>query len=119
MTTEEVARAFLQKPTTLAQRTVRAKSKIREAGIPYEVPETTQLAKRPYSVLQVIYLIFNEGYSASNVELLVKHDLASEAIRLGRLLAQLLPGRFIGINAVTGFEARVTVGCLWRSDYPE
>ncbi|HCC80759.1 MAG TPA: RNA polymerase subunit sigma-24, partial [Methylophaga sp.] len=91
MTTEEVARAFLQKPTTLAQRIVRAKNKIREAGIPYEVPETDQLAERLHSVLQVIYLIFNEGYSASNGELLVKHDLASEAIRLGRLLAQLLP----------------------------
>jgi len=91
MTTEEVARAFLQKPTTLAQRIVRAKNKIREAAIPYEVPETDQLAERLHSVLQVIYLIFNEGYSASNGELLVKHDLASEAIRLGRLLAQLLP----------------------------
>lgn len=91
MTTEEVARAFLQKPSTLAQRIVRAKNKIREAGIPYEVPEANQLAERLQSVLQVIYLIFNEGYSASNGELLVKHDLAREAIRLGRLLTQLLP----------------------------
>jgi RNA polymerase sigma-70 factor (ECF subfamily) len=91
MTTEEVARAFLQKPTTIAQRIVRAKNKIREAGIPYEVPDADQLAERLQSVLQVIYLIFNEGYSASNGELLVKHDLASEAIRLGRLLTQLLP----------------------------
>jgi RNA polymerase sigma-70 factor (ECF subfamily) len=91
MTTEEVARAFLQKPTTIAQRIVRAKNKIREAGIPYEVPDADQLAERLQSVLQVIYLIFNEGYSASNGELLVKHDLASEGIRLGRLLAQLLP----------------------------
>lgn len=91
MTTEEVARAFLQKPTTIAQRIVRAKNKIREAGIPYEVPETDQLAERLQSVLQVIYLIFNESYSASHGELLVKHDLASEAIRLGRLLAHLLP----------------------------
>lgn len=91
MTTEEVARAFLQKPTTIAQRIVRAKNKIREAGIPYEVPAADQLAERLQSVLQVIYLIFNEGYSASNGELLVKHDLASEAIRLGRLLTQLLP----------------------------
>ena len=91
MTTEEVARAFLQKPTTIAQRIVRAKNKIREAGIPYEVPDADQLAERLQSVLQVIYLIFNEGYSASNGELLVKHDLASEAIRLCRLLAQLLP----------------------------
>lgn len=91
MTTEEVARAFLQKPTTIAQRIVRAKNKIREAGIPYEVPDADQLAERLHSVLQVIYLIFNEGYSASNGDLLVKHDLASEAIRLGKLLAQLLP----------------------------
>ncbi|MCB2428368.1 RNA polymerase sigma factor [Methylophaga pinxianii] len=91
MTTEEVARAFLQKPATIAQRIVRAKNKIREAGIPYEVPETDQLAERLQSVLQVIYLIFNESYSASHGELLVKHDLASEAIRLGRLLAHLLP----------------------------
>lgn len=91
MTTEEVARAFLQKPTTIAQRIVRAKNKIREAGIPYEVPDADQLADRLQSVLQVIYLIFNEGYSASNGELLVKHDLASEGIRLSRLLAQLLP----------------------------
>lgn len=91
MTTEEVARAFLQKPATIAQRIVRAKNKIREAGIAYEVPETDQLAERLQSVLQVIYLIFNESYSASHGELLVKHDLASEAIRLGRLLAHLLP----------------------------
>ncbi len=69
MTTEEVARAFLQKPTTLAQRIVRTKNKIREAGIPYEVTETAQLAERLNSVLQLIYLIFNESYSASNGEL--------------------------------------------------
>lgn len=78
MTTEEVARAFLQKPATIAQQIVRTKHKIREAGIPYEVPEAEQLAERLQSVLQVIYLVFNEGYSASNGELLVKHDLASE-----------------------------------------
>lgn len=91
MTTEEVARAFLQKPSTLAQRIVRAKNKIREAGIPYEVPAADQLPERLQSVLQVIYLFFNEGYSASNGDLLVKHELASEAIRLGTLLNQLLP----------------------------
>ena len=91
MTTEEVARAFLQKPSTLAQRIVRAKNKIREAGIPYEVPAADQLPERLQSVLQVIYLVFNEGYSASNGDLLVKHELASEAIRLGTLLNQLLP----------------------------
>ncbi|HAO24397.1 MULTISPECIES: RNA polymerase sigma factor [unclassified Methylophaga] len=91
MTTEEVAHAFLKKPTTIAQRIVRAKNKIREAGIPYEVPETDQLTERLQSVLQVIYLIFNEGYSASNGEQLVKHELATEAIRLGKLLKKLLP----------------------------
>jgi len=91
MTTEEVARAFLQKPSTLAQRIVRAKNKIREARIPYEVPAENQLPERLQSVLQVIYLVFNEGYSASQGDLLVKHDLAGEAIRLGKLLNQLLP----------------------------
>jgi len=91
MTTEVVARAFLKKPTTIAQRIVRAKNKIRETGIPYEVPETDQLTARLQSVLQILYLIFNEGYSASNGEQLVKHELASEAIRLGKLLKKLLP----------------------------
>ncbi|EMR13875.1 RNA polymerase [Methylophaga lonarensis MPL] len=91
LTTEQVAHAFLQKPTTLAQRIVRAKNKIRDAGIPYEVPEAAQLPERLQAVLQVIYLVFNEGYSASSGNQLVQHDLAGEAIRLGRLLWQLLP----------------------------
>lgn len=91
LTTEQVAHAFLQKPTTLAQRIVRAKNKIRDAGIPYEVPEAAHLPERLQAVLQVIYLVFNEGYSASSGDQLVQRDLAGEAIRLGRLLWQLLP----------------------------
>ncbi|MCX4188022.1 RNA polymerase sigma factor [Methylophaga sp. OBS4] len=91
MTTEEVAHAFLIKPATVAQRIVRAKNKIRDAGIPYEVPEPSQFAERLQAVLQVIYLVFNEGYSASSGEALTRHDLSAEAIRLARLLMQLLP----------------------------
>ncbi|WP_237057276.1 RNA polymerase sigma factor [Microbulbifer sediminum] len=91
LTTEEIARAFITATPTLAQRIVRAKAKIRDAGIPYEVPEADQLAERLESVLQVIYLIFNEGYSASVGDTLLRHDLAAEAIRLARLLCTLLP----------------------------
>ena len=91
LTTEEIASAFLITPTTLAQRIVRAKAKIRDARIPYEVPEPTQLPARLASVLHVIYLMFNEGYSASRGASLIRHELATEAIRLGRLLLQLLP----------------------------
>jgi RNA polymerase sigma-70 factor, ECF subfamily len=90
-TTEEIARAFLTPPPTIAQRIVRAKSKIRDAHIPYEVPSHEELPDRLDSVLHVIYLVFNEGYSASSGELLIRHDLSSEAIRLGRLLIELLP----------------------------
>lgn len=90
-TTEEIARAFLTPPPTIAQRIVRAKSKIRDAHIPYEVPSHTDLPDRLDSVLHVIYLVFNEGYSASFGESLTRHDLSSEAIRLGRLLVELLP----------------------------
>jgi RNA polymerase sigma-70 factor (ECF subfamily) len=90
LTTEEIARAFLTSPPTLAQRIVRAKSKIRDARIPYKVPEPAELAERLETVLQVIYLVFNEGYSASSGELLTRADLTGEAIRLGRLLLQLL-----------------------------
>jgi len=89
--TEEIAHAFLTAPPTLAQRIVRAKSKIRDAGIPYQVPSPADLPERLDSVLRVIYLVFNEGYSASSGELLTRHDLSGEAIRLGRLLAELLP----------------------------
>ncbi|GJL64915.1 MAG: RNA polymerase subunit sigma-24 [Nitrospirales bacterium] len=91
LTTEEIARAFLTKPSTVAQRIVRAKAKIREARIPYEVPSEKDLQDRLDAVLRVMYLVFNEGYSASFGESLTRHDLSSEAIRLGRLLIELLP----------------------------
>ena len=91
LTTEEIARAFLTKPTTVAQRIVRAKAKIRDARIPYVVPSETDLPDRLDAVLQVVYLVFNEGYSASSGGSLTRHDLSGEAIRLGRLLTKLLP----------------------------
>lgn len=91
LTTEEIAHAFLTPPPTIAQRIVRAKSKIRDAKIPYEVPSHTELSDRLDTVLHVIYLVFNEGYSASFGDSLTRHDLSSEAIRLGRLLIELLP----------------------------
>lgn len=91
LTTEEIAQAFLLPPSTLAQRIVRAKIKIREARIPYQVPAGTDLADRLDSVLRVVYLVFNEGYTASSGDTLTRHDLSGEAIRLGRLLLDLLP----------------------------
>jgi RNA polymerase sigma-70 factor, ECF subfamily len=91
LTTEAIASAFLITPSTLAQRIVRAKSKIRDAGIPYQVPAREDLPERMESVLQVVYLVFNEGYSASSGEELTRPDLSGEAIRLGRLLVELLP----------------------------
>ncbi len=91
LTTEEVARAFLTAPSTLAQRIVRAKAKIRDAGIPYQVPSPAELPDRVETVLHVIYLVFTEGYSASSGESLTRPDLSGEAIRLGRLLTELLP----------------------------
>jgi len=91
LTTEEVAHAFLAPPPTLAQRIVRAKGKIRDARIPYEIPSRSDLAARLASVLHVIYLVFNEGYLASSGATLTRADLAGEAIRLGRLLVELLP----------------------------
>lgn len=91
LTTEEIARAFLVPPGTIAQRIVRAKGKIREAKIPYQVPSLVELPERLDSVLRVIYLVFNEGYSASMGADLTRDDLTREAIRLGRLLLELLP----------------------------
>ena len=91
LTTEEIAHAFLTPAPTLAQRIVRAKSKIRDAGIPYEVPERPDLPERLDAVLRVIYLVFNEGYAASSGSSVTRHDLSGEAIRLGRLLLELLP----------------------------
>jgi len=93
LTTEEIARAFLAPPATLAQRIVRAKAKIRAARIPYQVPEARELGERLASVLRVIYLVFNEGYSASAGSSLTRADLSAEAIRLGRLVVELLPER--------------------------
>jgi RNA polymerase sigma-70 factor (ECF subfamily) len=91
LTTEEIARAFLTPAPTLAQRIVRAKGKIRDARIPYQVPTQAELPERLEAVLRVIYLVFNEGYAASSGEFVTRHDLSAEAIRLGRLLVELLP----------------------------
>ncbi|MFG0583672.1 RNA polymerase sigma factor [Pseudomonas sp. zjy_9] len=91
LSTEEIARAFLSSPSTLAQRIVRAKAKIRDARIPYEVPGRNELPERLEAVLRVIYLVFNEGYFASSGDSLTRSQLSDEAIRLGRLLLELLP----------------------------
>jgi RNA polymerase sigma-70 factor (ECF subfamily) len=91
LTTEEIARAFLAPAPTVAQRIVRAKAKIRDARIPYQIPPRADLADRLDAVLRVVYLVFNEGYSASAGETVTRHDLSAEAIRLGRLVVELLP----------------------------
>jgi RNA polymerase sigma-70 factor, ECF subfamily len=101
LTTEEIAHGFLTTPSTVAQRIVRAKAKIRDARIPYQVPARADLPARLDTVLHVVYLVFNEGYSASAGESLTRHDLSSEALRLGRLLAELLPeAEVIGLLAL-------------------
>jgi len=101
LTTEEIAHAFLTTPSAVAQRIVRAKAKIRDAHIPYEVPSQDELLDRLDSVLQVIYLVFNEGYSASSGGSVTRYDLSNEAIRLGRLLMELLPEpEVVGILAL-------------------
>jgi RNA polymerase sigma-70 factor (ECF subfamily) len=91
LTTEEIAHAFLTAAPAAAQRIVRAKAKIRDARIPYDVPSRAELPGRLDTVLHVVYLVFNEGYSASSGASLTRHDLSGEAIRLGRLLVELLP----------------------------
>ena len=91
LTTEEIAAAYLTPAPTLAQRIVRAKAKIRDARIPYEVPAASELPSRLESVLRTVYLVFNEGYAASSGVQLTRHDVTGEAIRLGRLLVELLP----------------------------
>jgi RNA polymerase sigma-70 factor (ECF subfamily) len=91
LTTEEIARAFLSSAPTVAQRIVRAKQKIRDAKIPYQVPSREEFPARLDAVLQVVYLVFNEGYAATFGDVVTRHDLAAEAIRLGRLLVGLLP----------------------------
>jgi RNA polymerase sigma-70 factor (ECF subfamily) len=101
LTTEEIARAFLITPPTVAQRIVRAKAKIKNARIPYQVPSRADLPDRLDAVLQVIYLVFNEGYSASSGAQVTRADLSGEAIRLGRLLVELLPeSEVIGLLAL-------------------
>src|ERR1700730_4908481 len=102
--TDEIARSFLVPSATMAQRLVRAKRKIRDAGIPYSVPETNDMATRLEAVLTVIYLVFNEGYAATRVGPLVRTDLCAEAIRLGRLVRSLMmlppPAEFTGLVAL-------------------
>jgi RNA polymerase sigma-70 factor (ECF subfamily) len=105
LTTEEIARAFLVPPPTLAQRIVRAKAKIRDARIPYQMPSRSELPERLDAVLQVVYLVFNEGYFATSGDSITRADLSAEAIRLGRLLMELLPEpEVVGLLALMLFH---------------
>jgi len=115
LTTEEIGRAFFTPASTLAQRIVRAKNKIRDARIPYVVPSREDLPERLESVLRVIYLVFNEGYYASSGSALTRHDLSGEAIRLGRLLVELLPEpEAVGLLALMLLEDQDRK--LWNAD---
>ena len=112
LTTEEIAHAYLTAPRTVAQRIVRAKAKIRDAGIPYQVPARDELPRRLDAVLHVVYLVFNEGYSASSGTSLTRHDLSAEAIRLGTAARGTAAGsgsdRPAGADAAAGVAARRT-----------
>lgn len=112
LTTDEIARAFLTAPVTMAQRLVRAKTKIRDARIPYEVPEASELAERCDAVMAVIYLVFNEGYTASQGDELIRRDLCGEAIRLARLLVELLGSLAADANADAAAALREARGLL-------
>src|SRR5213596_3373946 len=107
LTTTEIARAFLVPEPTIAQRLVRAKRTIRDRGLPYEVPEGAELSARLPAVLAVVYLIFNEGYAAHTGDALVRHDLCQEAIRLGHMLAELMPlePEVLGLLALMELQA--------------
>ena len=118
LSTDEIAKAFLSPVTTMAQRIVRAKGKIRDARIPYRVPPADELADRLAAVMLVVYLVFNEGYNAASGDAVIRRDLCSEAIRLGRLLCELLPGEAEagGLLALMLLHdlRREPDGCEWR-----
>jgi len=115
LTTEEIARAFLVPPPTIAQRIVRAKRTLADAGVPFEVPRAEERADRLASVLGVIYLVFNEGYLATAGDNLIRHDLCEEAMRLGRILAELSPQEpevhgLVALMEIQASRARARVG---------